>query len=160
MCMLPSLWQPLRSWWPPNDLRITSDIKFELSGLNYQCYYAWMTTKCHFFKIVLWTFVIHWPACSYLAAGKNCLAVATVPFKSRVLDKWALGRAIMSCCQDLILFCGGLWQKHVSSLVSNLRRLRQQLSQAISHRDNPNIMAAVSTSAWRGDKRNSMMMLM
>ena len=35
----------------------------------------------------------------------------------------------MSWCQDLILHCGGLWQKHASSLVSNLRRLRQ-LSQA------------------------------
>ena len=68
--------------WGCGDLQLTSEViselKFESTGLNNLCYYAFLTCKCHYFKIVIQPFVTHWPACSYLAAGKNYVHLPSV----------------------------------------------------------------------------------
>ena len=50
---------------------VTSDLIFEISDLNYLCWHAFLASKCHYFKIVIWTIMTHWAAYSYLVAAKN-----------------------------------------------------------------------------------------
>ena len=50
---------------------VTSDLKFELSDLNYPYIYCFSSLYCHYFKNFPWPNIICRPATSYLVAGKN-----------------------------------------------------------------------------------------
>ena len=53
---------------------VTSDLKFELSDLNYPYSYCFSSLYCHYFKNFAWPNIICRPAYLYLVAGKNTAA--------------------------------------------------------------------------------------